>query len=572
MTRRDRRARRRPGVDSLLAVVWFSDTDLRALAGGRSYARAFDYVDTVTGLGELPDGVTAVVPGSIGRYKVRLTGELDDDLDGDCSCPYGQEGNFCKHCVAVGLYLLRGSASGGTVLTDDGSSDPGKFDVRGYLATLTHPELVELLAERAESDSSLFRKLKLAALAAAPLPDLPGLSRQVDLLDVDWLDHDAVDDYVTGADELLDVVRRLVPAHAGAVQPLLRRAARHLGDTANRTADGAYPITESAAQAWQLYLQACAAVPPDQVELADWLVDFQVSGPDWPDVTLTEVLDLLGDTGLDRYRERLAVAAAAEPGGSRWHLRRLQEELLRVSADPDALVEFLAQDLSGPHQFVRAAQVLHEAGRTAEAIDWLERGFDTGQGPDDHRLTTLVDLLADLYRETGRDGEVIGLRERHFVVDGSESAYRALRAAAGRSPHWPPIRARALESLRRRAQDRAHWSAADTLAQVLLDEGEDAEAWHVTQDHRCTDPVVLAVTARRARTHPADAVAVYRPMVAAAVGQTNSTGYEQAARLLLTMRPLFARSGEDFAGYVTQLREANRRKRNFIAELNRNGL
>lgn len=27
-------------------------------------------------------------------------------LTADCSCPYGQEGNFCKHCVAVGLAVL----------------------------------------------------------------------------------------------------------------------------------------------------------------------------------------------------------------------------------------------------------------------------------------------------------------------------------------------------------------------------------------------------------------------------------------------------------------------------------
>lgn len=43
-------------------------------------------------------------------------------------------------------------------------------------------------------------------------------------------------------------------------------------------------------------------------------------------------------------------------------------------------------------------------------------------------------------------------------------------------------------------------------------------------------------------------------------------------KLWLLMRPLFARTGEDFAGYVRELREINRRKRNFQAELTRDGL
>ncbi len=29
-------------------------------------------------------------------------------LHGSCSCPFGAEGNFCKHCVATGLVALKG--------------------------------------------------------------------------------------------------------------------------------------------------------------------------------------------------------------------------------------------------------------------------------------------------------------------------------------------------------------------------------------------------------------------------------------------------------------------------------
>jgi len=545
--------------------LWFTEADLRGLAGSRSYARGVGYVDAVTGLDELPDGVTATVDGMGGRYRVRLIGELDQDLDGDCSCPYGQEGNFCKHCVAVGLYLRRTAAS-----RPRRAGGGAKFDLRGFLGTMAHADLVDLLADQAQDDPGLFRRLRLLATTASSTPDFAELARQVGLLAVDWLDYDASDEYAGGADDLLRTIERLLPAYAAEVQPLLRLAMRLLGEAVNVTEDGAYPITVSAARAWELYLLACETARPDPAEFADWLADQRLTGPEWPDLGLAEVVDLLGDTGLDRYRERLAAAPQQGPG--QWRLRNLREELVSETGDTDALIGFLAEDLSGPHQFVRIAQLLCADGRTDEAIDWLERGFATGHGAHDQQLTALVDLLSELYPRAGRDAEVLGLRERHFTAAASENTYRALRTAAEHAPDWPVMRARAWDLLRRKARAGAAWFAADTLARVLLDEDEVAEAWRMTQDGRCTEPVRLAVTARRAETHPADAIAVYRPLVAAAIEQTNNIGYARAAELLLAMRPLFARTGADFTGYVAHLREANRRKRNFIAELTRNGL
>lgn len=435
---------------------------------------------------------------------------------------------------------------------------------------MAHADLVDLLARQAQDDPGLFRRLRLMAVTAANVPDLAELGRQVGLLAVDWLDYDASDEYAAGAADLLQTIEQLLPAYAAEVQPLLRCAMRLLGEAVNVAEGEAYPITEAASLAWELYLLACETARPDPVEFADWLADQRLTGPDWPEFSLAEAADLLGDTGLDRYRDRLATAPEQGPG--QWRLRLLREELVSETGDTDALIGFLADDLSGPHQFVRIAELLRADGRTDEAIDWLERGFAAGGGPHDRRLTALVDLLSELYSRTGRDAEVVGLRERHFTVAAGESTYRALRTAAEHTPDWPVRRAQAWDLLRRRARDRVDWSAADALARVLLDEDETAEAWQVVQDGRCTEPVRLAATARRAETHPAEAIAAYRPMVAAAIEQTNKIGYERATQLLLAMRPLFARTGDDFQGYVAHLREANRRKRNFIAELTRNSL
>ncbi len=538
----------------LPAVAWFTDADLRDLAGPRSYERGLAYADVVTGVGDLPDGVVATVHGH-GRYRVRLTGGEDQALEGECSCPYGQDGNFCKHCVAVGLHLLRDDAPPKT---------PGKqTGLEAFLATMDHAELVEVVLRHASEDPGLFQKLRLLA-ATAGGPDLAELRRQVAALRVEWVEYGDGHAYATGAREVLAALGRLAPDHAGTMQSLLRRALTHIGAAATATDDESGTIIEVADEAWEAYLRSCEAEPPDPVELAEWYADFRLDGPEWPSTSLDDVIELLGDEGLAAYRERLD--RATQTHGGKWRLGWLREELVAATGDVDAMVACLAEDLSGPHRYVRIAELLSGEGRLAEAIEWLERG-SAGDG----EMTHLVDLLAKLYAEDGRAGEVVALRERHFTAARSQRTYHALRGVAQDTPQWSEIRERALALLRRSAASKG-WFAADTLAAVLLDEGEVDEAWQVTHSHTCTEQVRLSVTARRAETHPADAVAVYRPLVEAAVAQTDNRGYKRAAQLLVTMRPLFARTGGNFAGYVGALKEANRRKRNFLAELARNGL
>src|ERR1035441_8502741 len=82
----------------------FGEADLRRVAGERSFGRGLGYLDAVGDLETGVDQVTATVYGT-DAYEVVL--DLDDGgVTGECSCPHGQEGFFCKHLVAVGLTVL----------------------------------------------------------------------------------------------------------------------------------------------------------------------------------------------------------------------------------------------------------------------------------------------------------------------------------------------------------------------------------------------------------------------------------------------------------------------------------
>jgi hypothetical protein len=74
------------------------------------------------------------------RYELRLILGRDG-LDGECDCPWGEEGNFCKHCVAVALVYLYESEHGDRV--------PRRPDLRPHLEALDRAEPITSLVEAA---------------------------------------------------------------------------------------------------------------------------------------------------------------------------------------------------------------------------------------------------------------------------------------------------------------------------------------------------------------------------------------------------------------------------------------
>ncbi|MER7009748.1 hypothetical protein ABT297_42840 [Dactylosporangium sp. NPDC000555] len=116
--------------------------------------------------------------------------------------------------------------------------------------------------------------------------------------------------------------------------------------------------------------------------------------------------------------------------------------------------------------------------RTAEAIEWLERGR-AGVDRWDHRASGLADLLVELYTEAGRTEDVIALWQARFQSEGSVETYRVLREAirAANPGRWPEQREQAWSLLRRRADVASLWSAGDVYVRVLLLEDEAAWEW-----------------------------------------------------------------------------------------------
>jgi uncharacterized Zn finger protein len=135
----------------------FTAEDLWELAGDRSFQRGERYVAAVSELRVRDGELRAVVCGSE-PYRVWLD---QMTLEGDCECPYADQGAFCKHLVAVGLAELKGV--GREVPQRSEHDEPhDEHDLESlydYLADLERTTLIDLLLDASEEDAWLRSRL-----------------------------------------------------------------------------------------------------------------------------------------------------------------------------------------------------------------------------------------------------------------------------------------------------------------------------------------------------------------------------------------------------------------------------
>jgi uncharacterized Zn finger protein len=124
------------------------------LADPGSLERGADYAagGRVRGLKDDGELLVAEVVGAR-HYRVRLWVE-DGELAHACTCPVGEDGRFCKHCVAAGLAWVNSRMPGGR-------PRPTLADLRAHLSQQPREALVELLMEQATADERLRRRLLL---------------------------------------------------------------------------------------------------------------------------------------------------------------------------------------------------------------------------------------------------------------------------------------------------------------------------------------------------------------------------------------------------------------------------
>jgi uncharacterized Zn finger protein len=558
------------------------------MAGSRSYERGEDYHEAgrVEELMFEGDVFVATVHGSR-RYRVELRAG-DDGIEGSCACPYGREGAFCKHCVAVGLAFLEA----GTEAPQSRPAPPSVEDIRARLGELDAHALVSLLVEQAHADERVLERLRLRFAANPDRVDLTSFRRAIDLAvdPGDYVPYQEAYEWSVGVEDVIDAVQRLLDdGHAGVVVELTEYALSALSELGGLVDDSDGHVGVLRDRIERLHLAACERGDPDPLRLAERLLRFQLESDleaFWD--AAGAYADVLGETGLARYAElaRAEWDQVPELGpdderdyrSNRFRITHVIEGLARASGEVEQLVEVLRRDLSLPYGFLRIAEAYREAEREADAIEWAERGIEAFPERPDPRLQT---FLAEVYAACGREADALEVTWDQYCDRPKVETYRTLKPYAERVGEWPRRRERALGLLRKRAREAREEAGrrgyprfgADhsELVRISLWEGDADAAWREAEEGGCDAALWLELAERRRESHPEDALRVYRERIEPTIAGKTKRHYEEAVRLIEEVGALMGRLGreEELPRLVAEIRAAHARKRNLIALLDR---
>ncbi|MEU7382420.1 hypothetical protein AB0A91_20985 [Streptomyces sp. NPDC042207] len=554
-----------------------TEANLKKLAGARSFERGLGYLDAVSGV-EIGDGwVTATVHGTE-RYEVELTLDGPGGPAGECDCPYGLEGNFCKHLVALGLTVLARRES---LPRQRKAARERARDLDGWLSALSKDELLALLREQIDEDRQLRRRLELRAASARG--DLAAVrSRIRDLLDIGpfaqygYVEYADARAYADQAGQAVSAIGALTGSgRAADAITLARESMRLLAEAVESVDDSDGWLGQIGADLAEAHLDACRAARPDSEELARWLVGHALGDIDdgLTDIDPLDYEDVLGEEGMAVLRKS---AVEAWQGNRRGCAEKyLMERLAKAGGDVDAVVAVHAADLSpNGHTHLVIARELDTARRADEALNWAERGIREARDLSDVD-TALVDYLCDRYTQADRLSDAVALRRDHFRARRTLAAYQQLRAAARAADCWPAERAGALALLRADAERRQQgWYGGAVLVDALLDDKDVDAAWQAATRTSTHDRQWLALADQARADRPADALGVYLRLAEPLTKQTGNAVYEQLVALQLSIRDCHRRLGteDEFAVYVTALRTAQKRKRNLMRLMDQHGL
>jgi uncharacterized Zn finger protein len=566
--------------------------NLRRMAGGVSFERGEDYFlnGQVKALAEHGGTITAKVQGTR-PYRVELWIE-EENLEYSCTCPMGADGEFCKHCVAVGLAWLE---VGQSKSPGQGKAQQGVTmdDVRAYLLGLDKNALVEMLVNRAIEDDRLRQSLFIkAAKKGAKKLDLATYRRAIDdAVEPDgFVDYRSAYDYAHGIEEAIDSVEELLKeGHSVEVIELAEHALKAVEEAMGSVDDSDGYMGGILERLQDLHHKACRKGKPDPEALARRLFEWELrTDYDTFYGAAATYADLLGKKGVAVYQQ-LAEAEwtkvpAIGPGrddpekyGKRFRITHIMETIARQTGDVEAIVAVKKRDLSSAYRYLQIAETYKTARHHDLALEWAERGIKTFPERTDSRLR---EFLAEEYHRRKRHDDAMALIWTEFTESPSLEQYKKLKAHAERIIQWELWREKAIGYLREQIaiaksepQKNRWYRKADhsELVRIFLWEKDVEGAWREAQEGGCSNDLWLELAAKRNKDHPEDALPIYQRQIEPTLDRKNNEAYAETINLLRKVRELMVRleRKDEFTNYLDRVRTVHKPKRNFIKLLER---
>jgi uncharacterized Zn finger protein len=568
-------------------TAFLDRSSLRHIAGAQSFERGEDYfvnrqVGAVT---EHKGTITANVRGTR-PYRVKLWIE-NEQLEYSCTCPVGADGDFCKHCVAVGLAWLEDKK---LKLSGKGKATVTMDDVRAYLMKQDKNALVDVLLDHATDDDRLRRRLFMkAAKKGSKELDLDTYRQAIDdAVEPDgFIDYRSAYDYAHGIEEAIDSVEELLKdGHAAGVIELAEHALKAVEEAMASVDDSDGYLGGLLERLQDLHLKACNKAKPDPEPLARRLFDWELRTDYDTFYGATETYaDVLGKEGLAVYRklaeEQWTKVPALGHGrddpdkyGKRFRITHIMETLARQRGDVEAVVAVKKRDLSSAYAYLQIAETYKSARKYDLALEWAERGVKAFPERTDSRLR---EFLAAEYHRRKRHDEAMDLVWAEFRESPSLEHYQKLKSHAERISQWEKWREDAFDYLRGQIaaakndiqKNRWAWypkTDYSELVRIFLWEKDVESAWREAREGGCSNDLWLQLAGKREKESPEDVLPIYRRQIEPTLDRKSNEAYRQAISHLRKMRELMVRLGREaeFGNYLAGVRVAQKTKRNFI--------
>ena len=453
-------SRGRPVKESSPFAALLERNALRRIAGARSFERGEDYFlnGQVKALVEEAGTITAKVHGTH-PYRVELWIEADD-LEYACTCPVGADGEFCKHCVAVGLTWLENIEQKNSEKGKQASTVTMK-DVRTYLSGEDKSVLVDMLVDHAMEDDRLRQRLLMkAAKKGSKGIDLITFRRAIDeAVEVDgFVNYRSAYEYASGIDEVIDSVEEVLKeGYADEVIELAEHALGAVEEAMGSVDDSDGNMGGILERLQELHHKACRKAKPEPEALARRLFQWELRTDYDTFYGASETYaGVLGKKGLAVYQAlaeaEWAKVPALRPGqndsekyGKRFRVTHIMETLARRTGDVEAVVAVKKRDLSLAYHYLQIAEIYKDARKHDLALEWAERGLKAFPERTDSRLR---EFLAEEYHRRKRYDEAMALIWAEFAESPILDQYKKLKAHAQRIDQWESWREKALDYLR----------------------------------------------------------------------------------------------------------------------------
>jgi uncharacterized Zn finger protein len=566
-----------------MAVV-ISHSSLKKLAGAAAYECGACYFADGHVLDAVTNGkrVDARVQGS-GLYHVRLN-LSGRELEGACDCPVSEGMDFCKHCVAVGLYLLREQEEIGTL--EKGSETDR---IKAYLLQRPKEELVNQLVDFIALDKRLRQRYALRLTASERGIDFKALRKQITAATPSGRHlyrYPQVRAYFAKVEELTDYLPEVAAAaNADSLIDLVLYALQRIGKALETVDDSGGFRLSCVAQLNALHQQLLMRSRMTPIERAHQLVQLLLSeqGELLDDIPFA-YSDALGHEGEAAFWQRLQAAWDAVPAprsrsemysGHAPRLAYLLRQRSEATGDYAGELSIRVKCATDEYDFLRLAQFCFEHEHYRDAESWLQKVEASNARDTASLCEPVLTLRMKIYCATGQLDESVRCAWQLFETVSTFENYLLLKQtlvdaksqegtlwAEKAIDHLDSRWQRELNILRRRRSGYT-LTAPSALILILMDSGDLARAWELANEG--APEAVLIALADASWGHRADdAVNAYRRVIEHSIDRTDNAAY---ARAIDYLDQLGNRMREQkivgFEQYLSEIAVRYKAKRNF---------